>query len=203
MRPPSPPARGQLSRHHQGQAAAARARNFILIIFVILAGDPVLIIGVIDFLATAVLIKPVLLLMSIPMDRQLRCCRQFRRLIMAPRGGLLPKVTLGGHAPPVTIGLTSVGRVLQWGRIFGRIGNVISHSDCSESSCARILTRKRSITTTRADADDQFQSTMNLKCCHGEIAGIDARCQSPLDRPSQTNAAAKGPLRFPSTSSAV
>ena len=33
-----------------------------------------------------------------------------RRLIMAPRGGLLPNVTLGGHAFPVTIGLTD-----QWG----------------------------------------------------------------------------------------
>jgi hypothetical protein len=41
-----------------------------------LAGDAVLIVGVIDFLATAVLIKPVLLLMSIPMARQLRCWRQ-------------------------------------------------------------------------------------------------------------------------------
>jgi hypothetical protein len=193
MRPPSPPARGQLSRHHQGQAAAARARNFILIIFVILAGDPVLIIGVIDFLATAVLIKPVLLLMSIPMARQLRCWRQFRRLIMAPRGGLLPKVTLGGHASPVTIGLTDQSGEFCNGVAFSvGLETFISHSDCSESSCARILTRKRSITTTRADADYQFQSTMNLKCCHGEIAGVDARCQSPLDRPSRPNSSTEG-----------
>ena len=144
-----------------------------------------LIVGVIDFLATAVLIKPVLLLMSIPMDRQLRCWRQFRQLIMAPRGGLLPKVTLGGHAPPVTIGLTDQSGEFCNGVAFSvGLETFISHSDCSESSCAEILTRKRSITTTRADADDQFQSTMNLKCCHGEIAGVDARCQSPLDRPS-------------------
>ena len=112
---------------------------------------------------------------------------------MAPRGGLPPKVTLGGLASPVTIVLTDQsGEFCNGVAFLVGLETFISHSDRSESSCARILTRKRSITTTQADADYQFQSTMNLKCCHGEIAGVDARCQSPLDRPSRPNSSTEG-----------
>ena len=106
-----------------------------------------------------------------------------RRFIMAPRGGLTPESDARqAHFSGDDQLDRSVGRVLQWGRVLGRIGNVHQPSDCSELACARILTRKRSITTTRADANYQFQSIMNFKCCHGEIAGVDARCQSPLGR---------------------